>query len=69
MVRQPANINPMVDQNHYTAESFATNSLSTVDKYMKCYDKKKQIAQKISFFTLFGSGMQVLLQRHDKKYT
>ena len=40
--KEPTNINSMAEQNHYTVESFATNSLSPVDKYTKCYEKKNK---------------------------
>ena len=31
--------------------------------------QNKQMVQKSQFFTLFGLWMQVLLERHDHKYT
>ena len=50
----------MVDWNHYTAESFATNSLSSVDKYTKLLGNKWH--KKGNYFTFFGLVMQILLQ-------
>ena len=40
----------MVDRNHCTAESFATNSLENVKKYTNCYEKKRQMAQEKGIF-------------------
>ena len=59
----------MVDWNHYTAEIFAQTLSQVLTNIQNAKKKKETNGTKKLGFSLFWLVMQVLLQRHDKKYT